>query len=102
VVKAQTDVESDQEQSTPPGEFSKRQQLIKGGRPGARSVDDALGAVASAQGNLENRQRHLRTADGGQGMAQINNARAQVESPGSAPFGPGAGHVSKFAAPPRA
>ena len=80
IVKAQTDVESDQEQFDAARRvLESRQQLLKEGALARKSVDDASVQFASAKAQLETAKEHLRTLQTAGKQAQINNARAQVE-----------------------
>src|SRR5215472_9452451 len=79
VVKAQTDVESDQEQFNAAKKvLESRQQLLKEGALSRKLVDDAAVQFASAKAQLETAKEHLRTLQSAGKQAQIANAQAQV------------------------
>lgn len=81
IVKAQTDVESDQEQYDAAKKvFDSRQQLQKEGALAQKLVDDAAVALASAKAQLATAKEHLRTLQAAGKQAQIAQAAAQVAS----------------------
>lgn len=81
VVKAQTDVQSDQEQFDAARKvLESRQQLLKEGALARKLVDDAAVLFAQAKAQLLTAQEHLRTLQSVGKQAQINTARAQLES----------------------
>jgi multidrug efflux pump subunit AcrA (membrane-fusion protein) len=79
VVKAQTDVESDQEQYDAARRvLESRQKLFKDGALARKSVDDAAVALASAKAQLETAKEHLRALQAAGKEAQIKAAAAAV------------------------
>ncbi len=81
VVKAQTDVESDQEQFDAAKKvLESRQQLLKEGALARKLVDDAAVQFAQAKAQLDTAKEHLRTLQAAGKQAQIDQARAQVVS----------------------
>ena len=81
VVKAQTDVESDQEQFDAAKKvLDSRQQLFKEGALARKLVDDAGVLYAQAKAQLETAKEHLRTLEAAGKQAQIDQAKAQVIS----------------------
>jgi HlyD family secretion protein len=79
IVKAQTDVESDQEQyDAAKRVLESRQELLKEGALARKLVDDAAVALASAKAQLETAKEHLRTLQAAGKQAQIAGAAAQV------------------------
>jgi len=77
VVKAQTDVESDQEQYDAARKvLDSRQQLFKDGALARKPVDDAAVQFASAKAQLETAKEHLRTLQSAGKEAQIKAATA--------------------------
>jgi multidrug efflux pump subunit AcrA (membrane-fusion protein) len=81
VVKAETDVESDQEQFDAAKKvLDSRQELLKEGALARRAVDDAAVQFAQAKAQLDTAKEHLRTLQTAGKQAQIDNARAQVMS----------------------
>jgi HlyD family secretion protein len=81
IVKAQSDVDSDQEQfDAAKRVMESRQQLLKEGALARKLVDDAGVQLASAKAQLETAREHLRTLQAAGKQAQVNNATAQVAS----------------------
>ena len=81
IVKAQTDVQSDQEQyDAAKRVYDSRQELLKEGALARKLVDDAAVALASAKAQLETAKEHLRTLQAAGKQAQIAQAAAQVSS----------------------
>jgi HlyD family secretion protein len=81
VVKAQTDVESDQEQFDAAKKvLESRQQLLKEGALARKLVDDAAVQFAQAKAQLDTAKEHLRTLQTAGKQAQINQAKAQVDA----------------------
>jgi multidrug efflux pump subunit AcrA (membrane-fusion protein) len=81
IVKAQTDVASDQEQYDAAKRLlQSRQELLKEGALARKSVDDAAVALAQAKAQLETAQEHLRTLQTAGKQAQIDALKAQVEA----------------------
>ncbi|HYW45661.1 MAG TPA: efflux RND transporter periplasmic adaptor subunit [Bryobacteraceae bacterium] len=81
VVKAQTDVESDQEQYDAARRvLESRQQLFKDGALARKPVDDAAVQLASAKAQLETAKEHLRTLQAAGKQAQIKAAAAAVSA----------------------
>jgi multidrug efflux pump subunit AcrA (membrane-fusion protein) len=81
IVKAQTDVQSDQEQyDAAKRVYESRQELLKEGALARKLVDDAGVALASAKAQLETAKEHLRTLQAAGKQAQIAQATAQVAS----------------------
>jgi multidrug efflux pump subunit AcrA (membrane-fusion protein) len=81
VVKAQTDVQSFQEQFDAAQKvLESRQQLFQQGALPRKSVDDARVAFAQAKAQLETAKEHLRTLQTAGKQAQINGAKAAVDT----------------------
>jgi len=81
IVKAQTDVASDQEQYDAARRLlESRQELLKEGALARKSVDDAAVALAQAKAQLETAKEHQRTLQAAGKQAQIDALKAQVES----------------------
>lgn len=81
VVKAQTDVQSDQEQFDAAKKvLESRQQLLKEGALARKLVDDAAVQFAQAKAQLETATEHLRTLQSAGKQAQIDSAKGQVVS----------------------
>jgi HlyD family secretion protein len=81
IVKAQTDVQSDQEQYDAAKKvFDSRQQLLNQGALARKLVDDAGVALASAKAQLETAKEHLRALQNAGKQAQVAQAAAQVAS----------------------
>jgi multidrug efflux pump subunit AcrA (membrane-fusion protein) len=81
VVKAQTDVQSDQEQFDAAKKvLDSRQELFKEGALPRKSVEDAAVTYAQAKAQLETAQEHLRTLQSFGKQAQVNAAKAAVTS----------------------
>jgi len=81
IVKAQTDVESDQEQFDAARKvLESRQQLLKEGALARKLVDDAGVQFAQAKAQLDTAKEHLRTLQAAGKQAQIDQAKAQVVS----------------------
>ena len=81
IVKAQTDVESDQEQfDAAKHVLDSRQQLLKEGALARKSVDDAGVQFAAAKAQLDTAKEHLRALQMAGKQAQIDGAKAQVAS----------------------
>jgi HlyD family secretion protein len=81
VVKAQTDVQSFQEQFDAAKKVvDSRQQLLKEGALPRKSVDDAQVAYAQAKAQLETAQEHQRTLQSVGKQAQLNAAKAAVDT----------------------
>jgi len=79
IVKAQTDVESDQEQyDAAKRVLDSRQQLYKEGALARKSVDDASVQYVSAKAQLDTAKEHLRLLQATGKQAQIDQAKAQV------------------------
>ena len=79
VVKAQTDVESDQEQFDAAKKvLESRQKLLQEGALARKLVDDAAVQFAQAKAQLETAKEHLRTLQSAGKQAQIEQAKAQV------------------------
>jgi HlyD family secretion protein len=79
IVKAQTDVESDQEQFDAAKKvLDSRQKLLQEGALARRLVDEAAVQFAQAKAQLETAKEHLRTLQTAGKQAQINQAKAQV------------------------
>jgi multidrug efflux pump subunit AcrA (membrane-fusion protein) len=79
VVKAQTDVQSDQEQFDAAHKvLESRQQLFKEGALPRKSVDDAAVTYAQAKAQLETAKEHLRTLQSVGKQAQVDAAKAAV------------------------
>ena len=79
IVKAQTDVESDQEQFDAARKvLESRQQLFKEGALARKLVDDAGVQYAQAKAQLDTAREHLRTLQSAGKQAQIDQAKAQV------------------------
>ena len=79
VVKAQTDVQSFQEQFDAAKKvLESRQQLFKEGALPRKNVDDAQVAHAQARAQLETAQEHLRTLQSYGRQAQVDAAKAAV------------------------
>ena len=79
IVKAETDVQSDQEQyDAAKRVYDSRAELLKEGALARKLVDDAAVALASAKAQLETAKEHLRTLQAAGKQAQIANAAAQV------------------------
>ena len=81
VTKAQTDVQSFQEQyDAAKRVLDSRQQLYKDGAIARKLVDDAAVALAQAKAQLETAQEHLRTLQSAGKQAQIKAAAAAVSA----------------------
>jgi multidrug efflux pump subunit AcrA (membrane-fusion protein) len=81
IVKAQTDVESDQEQfDAAKRVLDSRQQLLKEGALARKLVDDAGVQYASAKAQLDAAKEHLRALQNAGKQAQLEGAKAQVAS----------------------
>jgi HlyD family secretion protein len=81
IVKAQTDVESDQEQFDAARKvLESRQQLLKEGALARKLVDDAGVQYAQAKAQLDTAKEHLRTLQAAGKQAQLDQAKAQVVS----------------------
>ena len=81
VVKAQTDVQSFQEQFDAAKKvLDSRQQLFKEGALPRKSLDDAQVAYAQAKAQLDTAKEHLRTLQSVGKQAQINAAKAAVDA----------------------
>jgi multidrug efflux pump subunit AcrA (membrane-fusion protein) len=81
VVKAQTDVQSDQEQYDAAQKvLESRQKLLREGALARKLVDDAAVQFAQAKAQLETAREHLRTLQSVGKQAQIQGAQAQVET----------------------
>ena len=81
IVKAQTDVESGQEQYDAARRLlDSRQELFKEGALARKSVDDAAVALAQARAQLDTAREHLRTLQAAGKQAQLDALKAQVES----------------------
>jgi HlyD family secretion protein len=81
VVKAQTDVQSFQEQFDAARKvLESRQQLYKEGALPRKNVDDAQVAYAQAKAQLETAQEHLRAFETAGKQAQIDAAKAAVST----------------------
>jgi multidrug resistance efflux pump len=79
VVKAQTDVESDQEQyDAAKRVLDSRQVLLKEGALSRKLVEDAGVQYAQAKAQLDTAKEHLRTLQTAGKQAQIDQAKAQV------------------------
>lgn len=81
IVKAQTDVESAQEQYAAAKKvLDSRQELVKEGALARKLVDDAAVQFAQAKAQLDTAREHLRTLQAAGKQAQIDQAKAQVAS----------------------
>ncbi|MDR3700911.1 MAG: efflux RND transporter periplasmic adaptor subunit [Candidatus Sulfopaludibacter sp.] len=81
IVKAQTDVESDQEQFEAAKKvLDSRQQLLKEGALSRKLVDDAGVLYAQAKAQLATAKEHLRALQAAGKQAQMAQAQAQVIS----------------------
>jgi HlyD family secretion protein len=81
IVKAQTDVESAQEQyGAAKKVLDSRQELVKEGALARKLVDDAAVQFAQAKAQLDTAREHLRTLQAAGKQAQIDQAKAQVAS----------------------
>ena len=81
MVKAQTDVESDQEQYDAAAKLLKsRTDLFKQGALAERQVDETRVAYASAKAQLEAANEHLRALQQVSKQDQIATAQAQLDS----------------------
>jgi HlyD family secretion protein len=81
IVKAQTDVESDQEQFDAAKKvLDSRQELLKEGALARKLVDDAAVQYAAAKAQLDTAKEHLRALQMAGKQAQIDGAKAQVVS----------------------
>jgi HlyD family secretion protein len=81
IVKAQSDVQSDQEQFDAARKvLESRQKLLQEGALSRKLVDDAAVQFAQAKAQLQTAQEHLRTLQTAGKQAQLNTAKAQVES----------------------
>jgi len=81
VVKAQTDVQSYQEQYDAAKKvLDSRQKLFEQGALARKLVDDAAVQFAQAKAQLETAQEHLRTLQSVGKQAQIQGAQAQLET----------------------
>jgi HlyD family secretion protein len=79
VVKARTDVESDQEQYDAARRvLESRQKLYKDGALARKAVDEAAVQLAAAKAQLETAKEHLRTLEAAGKQAQIKAATAAV------------------------
>jgi multidrug efflux pump subunit AcrA (membrane-fusion protein) len=81
VVKAQTDVESDQEQLDAAKKLlDSQQKLFEQGALAGRRVDEARVAFASAKAQLEGATEHLRALNSVSKGDQISTAKAQLQA----------------------
>jgi HlyD family secretion protein len=81
IMKARTDVESDQEQYDAARKvLESRQQLLKEGALARKSVDDAGVLFAQAKAQLDTAKEHLRTLQSVGMKSQLDSAKAQVTS----------------------
>jgi HlyD family secretion protein len=81
IVKAQTDVESDQEQYDAAKKvLESRQQLLKDGALARKPVDDAAVQFAAAKAQLATAKEHLRALQAAGKQAQIRAAAAAVSA----------------------
>jgi len=81
VVKAQTDVASDQEQFDAAQRlYDSRRELLEQGALARKMVDDAAVALAQAKAQLETAREHLRTLQAAAKPSQIEAAKAQVDA----------------------
>jgi multidrug efflux pump subunit AcrA (membrane-fusion protein) len=81
IVKAQTDVTSDQEQYNAAKRlYDNRVKLMQEGALAKKLVDDSAVALAQAKAQLDTAKEHLRTLQAAGSRAQIEVAKAQVES----------------------
>jgi len=81
IVKAETDVASDQEQYDAAKRLlESRQALLKEGALARKPVDEAAVALAQAKAQLDTAREHLRTLQAAGKQAQIDALKAQVES----------------------
>ena len=81
IVKAQTDVESDQEQYDAAKKvLESRQQLLKDGALARKPVDDAAVQFAAAKAQFETAKEHLRALQQAGKQAQIKAAAAAVSA----------------------
>jgi len=81
IVKAQTDVQSFQEQYDAARKvLESRQNLLKEGALASKLVDDAAVALAQAKAQLQTAQEHLRTLQSVGKQTQVESARAAVET----------------------
>jgi HlyD family secretion protein len=79
IVKAQTDVESDQQQYDAAKKvLDSRQELLKEGALSRKLVDDAGVQFAQAKAQLDTAKEHLRILQADGKQAQIDQAKAQV------------------------
>jgi HlyD family secretion protein len=79
VVKAQTDLESDQEQYDAAKKIlNSRQELVNEGALPRKLVDDATVQFAQAKAQLDAAKEHLRALQAAGKQAQIDQAKAQV------------------------
>ncbi len=79
IVKAQTDIESDQEQYNAAKKvLDSRQELLKEGALSRKLVDDAGVQFAQAKAQLDTAKEHLRILQAAGKQAQIDQANAQV------------------------
>ena len=79
IVKAQADVESDQEQYAAAKKvLDSRQALVKEGALAQKLVDDAAVLFAQAKAQLDTARENLRTLQAAGKQAQIDQAKAQV------------------------
>lgn len=79
IVKAQTDIESDQEQFAAARKvLDSRQALLKEGALARKLVDDAAVQFAQAKAQLDTAREHLRILQAAGKQAQIDQAKAQV------------------------
>ena len=81
VVKAQTDVDADQQAMDAAKKvFDSREQLFKEGALAGRQVDEALVSYTQAKSQFEAAQEHLRVLQAVAKEEQIKTASSQVES----------------------
>jgi multidrug efflux pump subunit AcrA (membrane-fusion protein) len=81
IVKAQTDVESDQQQFDAARKvLDSRQELLKEGALSRKLVDDAGVQYAAAKAQLDTAKEHLRALQTAGKQAQIDSAKGQVVS----------------------
>jgi multidrug efflux pump subunit AcrA (membrane-fusion protein) len=79
IVKAQTDVESDQEQYDAAKKvLDSRQELLKEGALSRKLVEDAAVTFTQAKAQLDTAKEHLRDLQTAGKQAQIDQAKAQV------------------------
>ncbi|HKE22682.1 MAG TPA: efflux RND transporter periplasmic adaptor subunit [Bryobacteraceae bacterium] len=79
IVKAETDVESDQQQYDAAKKvLENRQELLKEGAMSHKLVDDAAVSLAQAKAQLDTAKEHLRALKAAGKQAQLDQAKAQV------------------------